>query len=627
MRKLLIKILLVIMMITATFFVGCQCGGDGDGPQGSPGIPPSPPPATIELKAENDDLMVGDFSKVTPTNYTTVEGQSLVYASSNPNVVKVFSDGTIEAISQGSAIISVTYGEAKDQIPIKSSFRGLTPQLLIDGLLTRNISNVDTDQINPYVFFNGRRFGFDEGLTVEYTSMNTDLVTVNSSGLVSGVAGAKGIATIVVKASWRGFDGATTFSLQKEIEYSVGVNTVFMINGNTAKSYEVYTKAEFGGQNYENVKDFVCTATYGEETIETSDITVTISNEEMASYSNGKLTGKTFGEDGKTTAILSFVKEGFTYSKIVPITVVRPIASYADRIKYFSILTGHYIDESDGFKDKSVTQTIFGSDEIVDVYQGDRRLVVDGKGNIIGTDEDGKIITVEGNFDCVADVTLRIGTQTERYDVSLDVYTKVIQNAKDVENTFKIEKAGTYVTGYCEMINDVDMTGVSFSHKAYTSAPNDQKNAKLGGFRGVFNGNGYTINNFSTGAGGLFLYTHAYEGNNPVIKNVGFNNVKFSTSASAVVRAAASPTQFENIYIKVANDNTGLVQGALLTQYGEANVKMKNIFIDVPSTLTINPETDGSDGTENKHVLDDQGGVKATGNSKYGFGSLFGELS
>lgn len=615
------------MMFSTTFFVGCSCGDNGDGGQGGGGTPPPSPTPTIELKADKTTLTVGEYSKVTATNYVTVEGQNLVFASTNPNAIKIDSQGNIEAIAEGQSIVSVTYGEAKAQIPITSTFNGFIPELLIDGLLTRNLSNVDTDQINPYVYFNGRRFGFDEGLTVKYESTNTNLLTVDQNGVVSGVAGAIGDASVVVTATWRGFygkstnsfDGKFTNSMEKEIDYRVDVNTIFKINGNTARAYEVYTKAEFEGQNYENVIDFNCTAEYGEETISAEDITVSIANQEMASFENGKLTGKAFGTDGKTTVTISFVKNDVTYTKIVPLTVNRPIASYADRIKYFSTFTGDYKDESNNYVDTSLTNKIFGTSPITDVYQGDVRLA----------EENGKILGVVGNFDTVADVTLRIGTQTECYDVSLDVYTKVIQNSKDIENTFNINTYGKFVTGYCEMIADVDMKGKEFQHEGYYHAT--VKDSSVGGFRGVFNGNGHVISNFKTtdkSSGGMFLYIQGYEGNTPVIKNVAFDNVKFGGSGSVMALSTSKQTLFENIYIKIADDNTGLVKGALVPNYSEASVFMKNVFVNVPTNVTINPVTDGSNDTENMHVLSDTGAVKSTGNTnKYGFGSLFSSAS
>ncbi len=624
MKKILIKILLAIMMFSTTFFVGCSCGGNGDGGQGGGGqggggTPPPPPTPTIELKADKVILTVGEYSKVTATNYETVEGQNLVFASANPNAIKIDSQGNVEAIAEGDSIVSVTYGEAKAQIKMSSTFNGFVPELLIDGLLTRNLSNVDTDQINPYVYFNGRRFGFDEGLTVNYESTNTNLLTVDQNGVVSGVAGAIGDASVVVTATWRGFNGESTFSMKKEIDYRVDVNTIFTINGNTASAYEVYTKAEFEGQNYENVIDFNCTAKYGEETISAEDITVTVNNEEMASFENGKLTGKAFGTDGKTTVTLSFVKNDVTYTKIVSLTVIRPIASYADRIKYFSTFTGDYKDESNSYADTSLTNTIFGTSPIVDIYQGDVRL----------TEENGKILGVVGNFDTVADVTLRIGTQTERYDVSVDVYTKVIQNSKDIENTFNINTYGKFITGYCEMIVDVDMKGYEFKHEGYYHAT--VKDSSVGGFRGVFNGNGHVISNFQTkdaSKGGMFLYIQGYEGNTPVIKNVAFDNVKFGNNGGSVMALGTSnQTLFENIYIKIADDNTGLVKGALVPNYSESTVFMKNVFVNVPTNKTINPVTDGSNDTENMHVLSGTGSVKSTGNTKYGFGSLFSSAS
>lgn len=610
MKKFLINLLLVIMMISASFFVGCSCGGggddDGDGPSAGPGTPPPAPTPTIELKTDTPILTVGDYSKVTATNYVTVEGQSLVFTSSNQGIIKVDAQGNVEAISEGAAIVSVAYGEAKDQITITATYAGLIPELKFDGLQSRSLSNVDTDQINPYIIFNQRRFGFDEGLTVEYSSSNTDLITVNQSGVVTGVPNAKGDATITVKASWRGFTSAQTFSLQKEIAYHVDYNTLFIINDDTAKTYEVYTKAEFEGTNYQNVIDFVCTAKYGDENINAEDVTVTIANEDMVSFADGKLTGKAFGTDGKTTATLSFEKDGTTYKKVIPITVTRPVASYKDRIKYFSNYTGNYKDENDSYIDKSLTKTVFGEDEIVDIYQGENRLELDENGNVLG---------VQGNFDSVADVTLRIGTQTECYDVSVDVYTKVVQNAKDIENTFNISKEKTFVTGYCEMIADVDMKNYEFKHEGYYHAT--VKDSSVGGFRGVFNGNGYSISNFQTrtaSKGGMFLYIQAYQGNNPVIKNVAFNDITLTNGGSVVALAVTAPTQFENIYIKTTSASA-TVNGALLPTYSEANVKMRNVFIDVPSSVTINPVTE-----------DLQAPGKATGNAKYGFGSLFANL-
>lgn len=617
------------MMASVALFAGCSNddNGGGEGDNGGSNTPPiyegnggggTPPPAeapTISLNAEKTLLTVGEYSKVTATNYITVEGQPLVFASSNPSAITVDANGKLEAISEGASVISVTYGEAKAEILVNSTFGGYVPELLIDGLLTRSISSVDTDQISPYIFFNSRRFGFDEGLTVAYSSSNTNVITVSQDGVVTGKG--LGDATITVTATWRKFNGEKTFSLKKEVDYHVDVNTVFMINNDTAGTYNVYTKAEFEGQNYENVIDFNCTAIFGDEVIPASDISVVVNDDNMAEFNNGQLVGKAFGENGKTTATLSFTKNGTVYEKVVSINVIRPIATYADRIEYFSSFSGDYKDEADNYKDKSLTKKIFGDTPIVDVYQGDNKLEVD---------ENGKILGVVGNFDSVADVTLRIGTQTERYDVSLDVYTKVIQNRYDIENTFHIETAGHFVTGYCEMIADVNMNSFTFYHRAYLKAV-ENKNvvpANIGGFRGVFNGNGHTISNYNTYAsniGGLFLYTHSYEGNYPVIKNVAFTDVKFGKNGgSAVLLAPVAKTTFENIYIKVSEDNTSSVLGALLPSYNEKTVFMKNVFVDVPNSTTINAVS------PDKHVLDGNGKVVSTGNAKYGFGSLFKDV-
>ncbi|MBR5439491.1 MAG: Ig-like domain-containing protein [Clostridia bacterium] len=619
MKKILVNLLLSVMMVTSMFFAGCKKpGNEGGGQGGGGGTPPPASAPTISLSADKTLLTVGEYTKVTATNYLTVDGQELVFTSSNPSAITVDENGNVEAISAGDSLVSVTYGEAKAQIKMTSTFNNLVPELLVDGLMERTVSNVDSDKIEPYIYFNNRRFGLNEGLAVEYSSTDTSLITVNQDGVVSGVAGAKGDATIVIKASWRGFTSAKTFSLQKEIEYHVDENTVFMVNGDTARTYELYTKVEFGGQNYVNEIDFVCTATYGETDIPTEDITVAVANPDMAEFQNGKLIGKAFGENGETTVILSFTQNGRVYSKVIPITVIRPVASYADRVKYFSSFTGNYKDETDNYKDKSLTKKVFGDTPIVDIYQGDTRLEFDASGNILG---------VTGNFDSVADVTLRIGTQTERYDVSVDVYTKVIQNRKDIENTFHVENAGHFVTGYCEMINDVDMNGFTFYHRAYIHASSAQRTADLGGFRGVFNGNGYTISNFSTytaNQGGFFLYIQGYEGNEPAIKNVAFVDVKTlytdanKTGSSILALGVTAKTTFENIYVKTAADS-GQVLG-LIPSFSEKTIFMKNVYVEDTTSTTINPLT------EDKHTLDANGKVKATGNGKYGFGSLFKEI-
>ena len=620
MKKILVNLLLSVMMVTSMFFAGCKKPGNegGGGQGGGGGTPPPASTPTISLSADKTLLTVGEYTRVTATNYLTVDGQELVFTSSNPSAITVDENGNIEAISAGDSLVSVTYGEAKAQIKMTSTFNNLVPELLVDGLMERTVSNVDSDNIKPYIYFNNRRFGLNEGLVVEYSSTDTSLITVNQDGVVEGVAGAKGDATIVIKASWRGFTSAKTFSLQKEIEYHVDENTVFMVNGDTARTYELYTKGEFGGQNYVNEIDFVCTATYGEVNIPTEDITVAVTNPDMAEFQNGKLIGKAFGENGETTVILSFTQNERVYTKVIPVTVIRPVATYADRVKYFSSFTGNYKDETDNYKDKSLTKKVFGDTPIVDIYQGDTRLEFDASGNILG---------VTGNFDSVADVTLRIGTQTERYDVSVDVYTKVIQNSKDIENTFHVEEAGHFVTGYCEMINDVNMNGFTFYHRAYINASSANRTADLGGFRGVFNGNGYTISNFSTyttNQGGFFLYIQGYEGNEPAIKNVAFVDVKTlytdknKTGSSILALGVTAKTTFENIYVKTAADS-GQVLG-LIPSFNEKTIFMKNVYVEDTTSTTINPLT------EDKHTLDANGKVKATGNAKYGFGSLFKEI-
>ena len=335
--------------------------------------------------------------------------------------------------------------------------------------------------------------------------------------------------------------------------------------------------------------------------------------------------------------------------------MLRPEVTYSKSIKYFSSFTGTFKDVDADYEDKSIVKEIFGKTDVegLKAYQGKKELTI----------TDGKVL---GLNLAVADkykANIRLETDDVVCHVNMNVYTLVIQRAEDLKlfelkilqtddpSTHGIDETEvTFIDGYCELINNIDATGIKINHSALNTTY-DMVNAngevvqvtvnagrynvegglRKYGFCGIFNGKGYTISNLDTSVsegeigGGLFGYILG----GAVIKDVAFTNMNISNS-SGIAYGAHVPiptggydnlglkkeyTEFKNIFISLAKE-TENPKGAIISSvYNTWNgvYNFSNIIIDARG-LKLNDNVSGGVLTNNTFMLYYSAGYKTRQN-------------
>ena len=157
------------------------------------------------------------------------------------------------------------------------------------------------------------------------------------------------------------------------------------------------------------------------------------------------------------------------------------------------------------------------------------------------------------------DVRLRFtGDNNAVYDLDLLVKTKVIKTAGELKQLLVYTKTATTAMfdGYIELGDNIDFGGETYDYTADkqsgASGWPSSGNGTLG-FRGTFDGKGYTISNIVFGdCAGLFSGI----GLGGVVRNVAFKNVTLSGTDPCVIGALNFGT-IESVLIEVASGVTG----------------------------------------------------------------------
>lgn len=193
---------------------------------------------------------------------------------------------------------------------------------------------------------------------------------------------------------------------------------------------------------------------------------------------------------------------------------------------------------------------------------------------------DGNVVTIGEQPNVGADKEIIIKTNTTIYTGTATVATQVIKTAEQLKalgvgghvvNGVSAGNGavdGKHVEGYFVLGNNIDGTDVEFAAGyAFTNAR----------FKGVFDGNGYTVSNVMVGDGGIFGAVEE-----TVIKNVNFKNVLF--------HGAGAPT----LQNSTAGDGQGLnnnYQWGLYTSvlgYSASNVEVSDVTITVTESYFNN---------------------------------------
>ncbi len=193
---------------------------------------------------------------------------------------------------------------------------------------------------------------------------------------------------------------------------------------------------------------------------------------------------------------------------------------------------------------------------------------------------DGKTKAVNGKDFIIKDDAIEMavaikGNKITVTDLIKNTFNKLNANLSYVEiNKDTILNLATYTNEYLILTDNIDMNGV-----AWAGHPTNNADCKT--FTGTFNGNGYTISNFTTTSasqkGGLF---YKIEG---TIKNLAITNATVLGSINGVLgRGLQNGGTVENVYIhaKSVSSNSGALFGVVEKDGAIASLKNVTVVID-----------------------------------------------
>ncbi len=340
MRKFLTLTLAVLFSLCAlTFLWGCNKEE-----------PPKEPSFQAEL--EDFDLPFGSTKQLMAT------GKNLVWESDNQQVATV-NDGLVTAISLGSAKISVSSGNKKEECTVTVVASTVAPTLELD-VAPRSLRIGGQLTLSPIVKFDGQAVQTQ----ITFDSANDQVVTVTDQGVVT--AEGLGQTTVSVSYSYAGHSDTVeiTFNVIEDVVLEVNKNQVNLV---------VRTAS---GDNLTEDTVTVTKLTKDDQAKPIEEVEWSVLDDTIATVKNGVITAKKFGQ---TTVSVKYTTANGTEAKVnIAVTVGRETletngTGYIDLnwdfgqteakdFAYVELPEGLYLDESEVLEVLDATGKVVSND-------------------------------------------------------------------------------------------------------------------------------------------------------------------------------------------------------------------------------------------------------------------------
>ncbi len=488
---------------------------------------------------------------------------TVLFTSSNPEVVKVDKDGVIKTSSlEGEAVITAKVGKFEDTCTINVVATGELSFAFANDTFT--IEKGYTFKI-PYVAsYNGK--DVTESLKLDYTSNDSDVVKVVDvveSGVI-GLYGNKNGSTEITVYTQFG-NGYISELLNVDVVTSSYVISSEGLQGGI-NSYETNIYMFSDNPNHKTELDVSNFKVYcaGKE-IENAGINFSIENTSIARIEGDKLVPISVGT---TNMAVSYLETTFN----VKVNVNKETIALNKNVLI----------------NKLVENTVnFTSDNIAGNIQ-DIKIAANNQSIFKNYAPSTKVATIDNDlipFDTkyLEEQTLVAETDKAVYTFDSKIYTAVVRTVDDLKalsNACKVSE-GLY-EGYVILANDInyedsgkplfEMTGPAGGHVDTTH-----------GFAGIFDGNGYTISNFKSSAAYTSLFGSSL---NPrgTIKNIALTGMKIIHEKTSAITQVGYGTMV-NVYIRVTQVTTSSTGAALYARWMSGAAPMcRGVYIDYGET-------------------------------------------
>ena len=136
---------------------------------------------------------------------TTPTGATLSYSSSDTSIATVDSNGVVTAVGKGNATITITaqgFNDDVNKVHYNTTSKTVSVECAYQSQQIVITNSTPSEAINPNDTFDLNASTTPAGITLTYSSSDTSVATVNSNGVITGVA--TGTTTITITA--QGFD-------------------------------------------------------------------------------------------------------------------------------------------------------------------------------------------------------------------------------------------------------------------------------------------------------------------------------------------------------------------------------------------------------------------------------------
>lgn len=337
----------------------------------------------------------------------------------------------------------------------------------------------------------------------------------------------------------------------------------------------------------ETVPDLVATATNGE-------VTFTYSLDGTSYYTREFLDSISFAfEYGKTYYVKASVAESDNYTSAEVIQTVVPQHKFEQTVNdgvtttacvcgqkevTGTLLTKQIVDQNADIVDGTVKAQTGNLDLTTIGYNGNDvvNLTIDEKAysyiaqNGVVKLSDNLPLSVYGEK--LISVSINDGKEVCNVTVNALIVTKTITNAAEYANWIKIAKAceesATLWGGYFRLGANITTTSMVTFNRGKTDGSE--------GFKGVFDGCGYTIDglNRSSWDSDAFVTTMTNTG---VLKNIAFTNVKITGEGNFLTSGGKGT--IENVFVQYAAISQGSKYNGTIANFKDG-CAMRNVFVD-----------------------------------------------
>lgn len=573
--------LLSALTVCAAAFSLAACGETSNDSQPQDSTPPSSGTETtfdgeVVLTETELGLLLGDNYDLRAT-----DGKNPLICEwevENDGVVTVDEWGTLTAVGLGQTNVKATYEGKQATCRVSVGLGSYLPTVefvggVEDGAQVDMLNQLD---LSAYVRFNGKKY---DDATITYTYSDADVGEIKDGVFIPKKVGE---TDVTVTASWRGVD---SMFLQKTVTVSVIHSILLTLNGKAAPmEIELYTVDFFDGKEYVAESEFVPGIIVNGKA---EEVTVSVLNEEVAAYDDvaGKLVG---ASNGRTEAVIGYTNgEDIVFETSIPIKVITPVALYAETVDNFSAIDGELLAANG----ENLLTKLF-TDGVYSATQGETQLDVSKAGKLLGV----KTETHEKTK-----TQLTVYGKKYGYTFNVEGYTKVVDEVEDLLD-FQLRADRKNVEGYFFMTKDIDFSTYDFNGDGqlnYGDALHSvdagsgmltdvRSNGKKGGFTGVFDGNGHSIDGYRMGQSWGFMASAS----NATLKNVGFTNVDTYGWRGVMfcwwAGNSTYPVYIENVYVSFntgdMNNGTGYNKKSFFTLFNSqrsGHVRVNGLVVDM----------------------------------------------